>query len=118
MPHARIEDALAAARPGDAILVHPLPDGKPYERVAICVNRPRISIKGAAGPRRRVGLSGRGYDYSGRGSIPRAVIQFSAGADVCALEGFGQYDHPPSAGPRPDDGKPDHGAYEFVALPR
>ncbi|NQT16701.1 MAG: right-handed parallel beta-helix repeat-containing protein, partial [Planctomycetes bacterium] len=36
----------------------------------------------------RVKISGEGFDYSGRGSIPRAIFQFNRGADYCILEGF------------------------------
>ena len=86
---ARIEDAASRARPGDTVLVHPLAGNKPYEKVAVYVRRPRVYFRAA---RRegdpRVKLSGRGFDYSGRGSTPRAIFQFNRGTDGCLLEGF------------------------------
>ena len=94
---ARIEDALAGAQPGDAILVYPRPGNQPYEKTALYVAKPRIAIRavalfggspGATGQGRRIPLSGAGFDYSGRGSIPRAIVQFNRGADGGLLEGF------------------------------
>lgn len=87
-PYDRIEAALAAARPGDTIRVHPRADHAPYERVALYVDRPRIAIRAAADAGRPVVLSGRGFDYSGRGRVPRAIVQFAPGADDGLLEGF------------------------------
>jgi hypothetical protein len=37
---------------------------------------------------RWVKIDGSGFDYSGRGSTPRAIFQFNAGTDHCVLEGF------------------------------
>ena len=85
----RIENAVAAAKPGDTIEVYPLPGGQPYERVGVSVNTARLTIRAAgikAGS--RVMLSGRGFEHSGRGRTPRAIIQFNRGADYCVLEGF------------------------------
>ena len=85
----RIEPAVAAAKPGDVIEVHPRRNGLAYERVALSVNKPRLTIR-AAGVQagERVTLSGKGYEYSGRGSVPRAIVQFNRGADHGVLEGF------------------------------
>lgn len=86
---ATIEDAHARAVEGDMILVHPRENGQPYERVAVFVKQPRLTFRAArAGGRPRVRISGRGFDYSGIGSTPRAVFQFNPGADGCVLEGF------------------------------
>ena len=85
----RIEKAIVVAKPGDTIEVYPLPGGQPYGRVAVSVNTARLTIRAAdteAG--RRVTLSGRGFEYSGRGRTPRAIFQFNRGADYCVLEGF------------------------------
>ena len=82
---ARIEDAVKAARPGDTILVHPLPDGRAYRKPAVFVRRPKLTIRGVGGG---VRLDGKGYNYSGAGSAPRAIFQFQPGADGCLLEGF------------------------------
>lgn len=83
----RVEEALTQAQPGDTILVHPLPDGQAYARTALLVNTPRITLR-AVHPGPPVVLSGKGYDYSGRGRIPRAIVQFNPEASGCTLEGF------------------------------
>ena len=45
-PFSRIEDAAAAARPGDVILIHPLADGRPYERTAVNVRQAKLTFRG------------------------------------------------------------------------
>ncbi len=83
----RIEDAAARARPGDVVLIHPLPGGRPYLKVAVFVRQKNVTFRGVPGKDgRRVPLSGKGYAYSGRGRIPRALFQFNRGADGCTLE--------------------------------
>ena len=77
----RIEEAVAKARPGDTILVHP----HAYVRPAVIVRTPRLTIRGAKG---HVLLSGKGYRYTGVGNVPRAIFQFGPGADGCLLQGF------------------------------
>ena len=37
-------------------------------------------------------MSGAGFDYSGRGRVPRAIVQFNRGADGGLLEGFELFD--------------------------
>ena len=88
---ARIEQALASAQSGDTILVFPQPDNKPYERPAIYVTKARLTIRSAAPAGQSVPLCGDGFDYSGRGSVPRAIFQFNRGANGCVLEGFELY---------------------------
>lgn len=83
-----IEAALTCARPGDTILVHPLPANRPYEAVALQITQPRLTIRAVIPAGQRVPLSGKGFDYSGRGPIPRALIQFNRGADDALVEGF------------------------------
>ena len=85
----RIEPAVAAASPGDIIEVYPQPDGQAYERVAVFVDKPHLTIR-AAGIKagQLVTLSGKGFEHSGRGRAPRAIFQFNRGADHCRLEGF------------------------------
>jgi hypothetical protein len=78
--------ALAKAAPGDHILVFPLPDGRPYENVALLVRTP-VSISCGA-PNAVVRLSGTGFDYSGDGKVPRAIVQFDPGSDGSMLVGF------------------------------
>lgn len=84
-------EALARAKAGDTIEVHPRADQQPYEPVALFVSVPRLTFRGVrgkdgAGP--RVALSGKGFEYSGRGRVPRAIIQFLKGADGGRVEGF------------------------------
>jgi len=85
----RIEQAVAAAIPGDVIEVYPRAGGKAYERVGVYVDKPHLTIRAAgveAG--QRITLSGKGFEHSGRGRTPRAIFQFNRGADHCVLEGF------------------------------
>lgn len=85
----RIEDANSAAKPGDVILVHPLEDGRPYEKTAIYVRQPRLTFRAfPAEGKKYVTINGKGFDYSGKGSTPRAIFQFNSGTDGCLLEGF------------------------------
>jgi hypothetical protein len=85
----RLEAAVAAARPGDEIRVHPPPGGGAYERVAVLVDKPRLSIRAAGvGAGERVTLSGRGFVHSGRGRTPRAIVQFDPAANDGVLAGF------------------------------
>lgn len=88
-PFARIEDANAAASPGDVILVHPRADGRPYEQTAVFVRQERLTFRAVPAPGSAwVTIDGSGFDYSGRGSTPRAIFQFNAGTDHGVLEGF------------------------------
>lgn len=87
-PFARLEEALAKSRSGDTVLVHPQADNRPYPRVALSLNQPGITIRAVNAGGRRVVLSGEGFDYSGRGSTPRAIVQFNKDASGCVLEGF------------------------------
>lgn len=80
----RVEAAVKAANPGDVIAVYP---GE-YQQVAVYVTTPHLTFRAMNDDAHRVVLNGHGYDYSGRGSIPRAIFQFNRGADDCSLEGF------------------------------
>lgn len=86
--HERIEAAVAAAAPGDTILVHPRAGGTPYERVALMVRTPGLTIRAVRTSGDHVPLDGRGFDYSGRGPTPRAIVQFDRSAHGGTLEGF------------------------------
>ncbi|MCP3869743.1 MAG: hypothetical protein GY703_16945 [Gammaproteobacteria bacterium] len=88
-PFDRIESAVAAASPGDTIQVYPLAGGQAYQAVGILVNKPHLTIR-AAGIRtgQRITLSGKGYDHSGRGRTPRAIVEFNHQGDYGLLEGF------------------------------
>lgn len=87
--YASIEDAVRDAKAGDVVEVHPLEKNRPYEKVAVYVTQRNLTIRGVP-PRKgeRVRLSGRGFEYSGDGTTPRAIFQFNRGADGCVLEGF------------------------------
>ena len=76
------------AQPGDVIVVQPRPGNRAYERVALSVEKPRITIRAAAPTGTRVALSGRDFSYSGRGSVPRAIVQFNKNAGGGVLDGF------------------------------
>lgn len=82
----RIDAANAKAQAGDEIVVHPRENGRPYEREAIFVRQPRLTFRAAGNE--RIAISGRGFDYSGAGSTPRAIFQFNDGTDDCVLDGF------------------------------
>lgn len=83
----RIESALARASEGDEIVVFPKKDGTPYRRVALLVRVAKLTIR-TEKPGISVVLDGDGFEYSGRGSVPRAIVQFDPGADACLLDGF------------------------------
>lgn len=82
-----IASAVRAAHPGDIIEVWPLPHHRAYRRVAVLVNKPQITIESAL-PGKRVRINGAGFNYSGRGPIPRAIFQFDPSARGCTLKGF------------------------------
>ena len=85
----RIEDANAKAADGDVILVYPRLDGRPYEKTAVFVRRSRLAFRAVPVEGEKwVAVSGEGFDYSGKGSVPRAIFQFNRETDGCVLEGF------------------------------
>jgi hypothetical protein len=87
----RIELALAEAKPGDTVRVHALAGNAPYPRVALLIRTPDLHIIAVADPARPdqpVPLSGEGMEYSGQGTVPRAIVQFDPQAEGCSLEGF------------------------------
>ncbi len=84
-----IQKANAAAKPGDLILVSPLANGDPYYAAAIFVTQPRLTFRAdRAEGQPRVKLSGKGFNYTGVGSVPRAIFQFNPAASGCTVEGF------------------------------
>jgi hypothetical protein len=88
-PFQRIEDALAQAKPGDTLLVHALPQDLAYEKVALLIRQENLILRGVpAKSGGRVRLSGEGFDYSGSGRTPRAIVQFDPAAHGCTLDGF------------------------------
>ncbi len=86
-PYTRIEAALAKAAPGDLILVHPKSDGMAYNVVALQIKIPNLTLR-AADPKAFIKIDGDGLNYSGRGPVPRAILQFDPTATGCILEGF------------------------------
>ena len=88
-PFQRIEKANAKAQAGDVILVHPLAGNRPYQGTAVFVRQRQLTFRAVPEKgSRRVRISGKDFDYSGRGSTPRAIFQFNPGTDQCVLEGF------------------------------
>jgi hypothetical protein len=86
--YTRIEAAYQAANAGDSILVYPQSGGAVYDSVAVFLTKRKLAVLGIAAAGQRVLLHGDGFDYSGSGSVPRAMFQFNPGADSCAVENF------------------------------
>ena len=79
----RIEAAVRAAVPGDSIRVSPSPNG--YAETAVLINKPNIRIEASVPG---VVLDGARFDYSGVGTVPRAIVQFEPTAAGSSLKGF------------------------------
>ena len=89
-PFNSIANAVAAARPGDVIKVWPLGGDRAYRRTAVEVTTSGLTIE--SGIRGKfVKINGAGFNYSGRGAVPRAIFQFNPGANHCVLRGFALY---------------------------
>jgi hypothetical protein len=86
--YSRIEAAYQAAAAGDSILVYPKDAGASYDSVAVYLTKRNLAILGVAASGQRVVLHGNGYNYTGAGSVPRAMFQFNPGADSCDVENF------------------------------
>jgi hypothetical protein len=80
----RIEDAMKRVEPGGVIEVYPKENG--YEQTALLVRTPKLKIIGMG--EKPVRISGKGFDYSGVGSIPRAIIQFDPGSSGSTIQNF------------------------------
>ncbi|MBF0309148.1 MAG: right-handed parallel beta-helix repeat-containing protein [Magnetococcales bacterium] len=85
-PFAHPQAALAAVKAGDEIRVHPLSDGKPYPGVTLRLNLPGLTLRGMG--EKPVLLSAKGVDLSGRGPVPRAVIQLDPSAQGALIDHF------------------------------
>jgi hypothetical protein len=81
-PFARIEDAVAMAKPGDTINIYPDPNG--YPQTAVRIQIPSITIRGVG--EKPVPIKGQGYVYSGSGSVPRAIFQIEPTAVGTKIE--------------------------------
>ena len=80
---------MSAPSPGDTILVHPAAHGQPYAKTAVLVRQKNLTFRAVPGKGAAcVTLSGKGFEYSGAGSTPRAIFQFNPGADGCAWRGL------------------------------
>lgn len=86
--YARPEQANAVAKPGDIIQVYPAEGDGVYHKVALRIVTPRVRWMGTTEPGRPVVLDGEGFDYSGRGAVPRAIVQFDPGADGSEILNF------------------------------
>jgi len=84
MPFSRIEDAVAAAKPGDTISVHPCALG--YPRTAVLIDKSNLHIGSAMLP--AIKLDGEGFDYSGQGQTPRAIFQIGPNAKDVTIQDF------------------------------
>ena len=82
--YGRIEDAVRAALPGDSIAVYPAPGG--YRHVAVRIATAHLTLVGRG--KVPVKLDGAGFDYSGVGSVPRAIIQIEPGGNGAVLRNF------------------------------
>ncbi len=81
----RPEQALRAASEGDTIeLRAPGEDELVLTGVALRITTPRITLRAAG----RVVLEGGGFDYSGEGSVPRAIVQVEPGGRGAVVQGF------------------------------
>lgn len=81
--YARIEDAYAAAAPGDTIAIYRT-TGDVYVRPMLLVAKANLRFVGMEPA--PVVLDGSGGNYSGAGSVPRAIIQANPGANGLVLE--------------------------------
>jgi hypothetical protein len=82
-PFARIEDAVKAAQAGDEIDVYPKAGG--YPATAVMVRTPGLTIVGKT---QKIPLDGGDFEYSGVGSIPRAIFQIDPAGDGTTIENF------------------------------
>lgn len=72
LAYSKIEDAVAAASPGDVIEVHSAPGD--YRGAAVRVKKPNLRFVGVGD--RPVKIDGGKFEYSGVADVPRAIFQF------------------------------------------
>ncbi|HVT12441.1 MAG TPA: right-handed parallel beta-helix repeat-containing protein [Fimbriimonadaceae bacterium] len=82
--YSRIEAALAAAKAFDTIQVYPSSAG--YGQTALRVTKPGVVIVGMGAS--RIKIDGTGYDYTGAGSVPRAIFQVEPKAKGVQIRHF------------------------------
>lgn len=84
--YSRIEEAVATATAGETIEVFAKQAG--YGKTAVRISIPGLHIVGISSGRKRIVLDGAGFDYSGSGSVPRAIFQIDPSADGVTIENF------------------------------
>lgn len=82
--YSSIEKAVRVAPAGATIDVYENPSG--YDGVAVRIATPGLTIVGMG--RTPVRLDGRGFDYSGVGSVPRAIFQIDPGGAGATIRNF------------------------------
>lgn len=82
--YAQLTDAVAAAKSGDTIAVYRKREG--YGDTAVLIRKAGLKIVGMESP--RIILDGGSFEYSGAGSVPRAIFQVDPGADGVMIENF------------------------------
>src|ERR1700690_3553800 len=84
-PYERPEPALGGIPPGDLCGNGAPADGElVLHRVALRIRTPSITIRASG----RVVLDGGGFEYSGAGSVPRAIVQVDRAGAGAILEGL------------------------------
>jgi len=82
--YSQIVDAVAAAKTGDTIAVYRKVEG--YLGTAVLIRKAGLKIVGMESP--RIILDGGSFEYSGAGSVPRAIFQVDPGSDGVTIENF------------------------------
>ncbi len=80
----RIETAMSMAKSGDTIRVHAMPDN--YAGTAVRITIPNLRIVGVG--TQPVKVVGRDFEYSGEGSVPRAIFQIEPGGEGSTILNF------------------------------
>lgn len=90
--YATIDDALSAAQDGDNIKIYAALSGD-YISPQLFVTQANLSFWGIRDENNeRPRLLGGGFNYTGAGSVPRAIFQFQPGADNCVVKGLELYE--------------------------
>lgn len=81
-PYSRIDDAIRDAKPGDTVTIYKKSSG--YHATAMRILTPRIRVVGMSSE--KIVLDGEGFEYSGAGSVPRAIVQLEPTASDVTIE--------------------------------
>lgn len=79
--YSNISAAVAAAQPGDRVDIYQSRDD--YRGEHVLVKTPDLTIAGVGA--KPVTVDGAGFDFSGVGSVPRAIFQFNPSSSGCRL---------------------------------